>query len=104
MHTFVLAVLLGLGVGAKDANHIVVKVDGTDRVVDLKTNATGDPAQKFLQCLVAGRVLKITKDHVKLLDGNDVADHVREFMNSKTSADPCTLGKAVYTPQTPAKH
>ena len=39
MHTLLLAVLLGLGVGAKDANHIVVKIDGTDRVVDLKANA-----------------------------------------------------------------
>jgi hypothetical protein len=97
MHTLLLAVLLGLGVGAKDANHIVVKIDGTDRVVDLKANASGDAAQKFLQCLVAGRVLKVSKDHVKLLDDNDVTDHLREFMNSKTSADPCGLGKAVYT-------
>jgi|GEM_PF-2443888 len=98
MHILVLAVLLGLGVGAKDANHIVVKIDGTDRVIDLKADASGDAAQKFLQCLVAGRVLKVSKDHVKLLDGNDVADHLREFMSSKTSADPCALGKAVYTP------
>jgi|SRR6185369_52532 len=99
MHTLVLAVLLGLGVGAKDANHIVVKVDGKDRVVDLKANASGEAAEKFLQCLVAGRVLKLTKDHVRLLDDNDVADHLREFMQSKTSADPCALGKAVYTPK-----
>ena len=99
MYTLVLAVLLGLGVGAKDANHIVVKIDGKDRIIDLKANASGDPAQKFLQCLVAGRVLKVSKDHVKLLDDNDVADHLREFMSSKTSADPCALGKAVYTPK-----
>ena len=99
MHTFVLAVLIGLGVGAKDPNHIVVKIDGADRVIDLKANASGDAAQKFLQCLVAGRVLKVSKDHVKLLDDNDVADHLREFMQSKTAADPCALGKAAYTPR-----
>jgi len=52
-----------------------------------------------LQCLVANRVLKVSKDHIKLLDDNDVADHLREFMSSKTSVDPCTLGKAVYTPK-----
>ncbi|HJW93006.1 MAG TPA: hypothetical protein VJ901_05270 [Thermoanaerobaculia bacterium] len=99
MHAIVLAVLLGLGIGAKDPNHIVVKIDGTDRVIDLKANASGDAAQKFLQCLVAGRVLKVSKDHVKLLDDNDVADHLREFMQSRTAADPCTLGKAAYTPK-----
>ncbi len=99
MHALVLAALIGLGVGAKDPNNIIVKVDGRDRVVDLKAGASGDAAQKFLQCLVAGRVLKLTKDHVLLLDGNDVAEHLREFMQSKTSADPCELGKAAYAPK-----
>jgi hypothetical protein len=90
---------LGIGVGAKDASHIVVKIGGQDRVVDLKTAAAGEAVQKFLQCLVAGRVLKVGAKGVKLLDGNDVAEHVKEFASTKTSADPCALGRAVYTPQ-----
>jgi hypothetical protein len=99
MHALLLATVLALGVGATDASHIVVKIDGKDRIVDLKTGASGDGAHKFLQCLVAGRVLKLSAGKARLLDGNDVADHVREFVASKTSADPCALGKAVYTPK-----
>src|SRR6185436_8181876 len=59
--------------------------------------------QAFLQCLVAKRILRVDRaaGRVTMLDGTSVADHVAEFLQTKTASDPCALGKASYVPATP---
>jgi len=91
------AATVALGVGAASSTEVIVKVNGTDRTVKVAGAPTGNQSSKvFLQCLVAKRVLKINGGDVTMLDGSKVVDHLNEFAQSKTSADPCTLGKAAY--------
>jgi hypothetical protein len=93
------AATIALGIGAESSTEIVVKVNGKDTIVKLAGAPQGNQQSKvFLQCLVAHRVLKINGGDVRLLDGSKVTDHLAEFAQSKTSADPCTLGKAAYAP------
>lgn len=93
------AATIGLGVGAASSTEVIVKVNGKDSVVKVTGAPQGNQSSKvFLQCLVAKRVLKMTGGKVLMLDGSNVADYLAEFAQSKTSADPCELGKAAYTP------
>lgn len=92
---------VGLGVGALDSNAIVVRIDGQEQAVTLAgAKAGSEEAKAFLKCLVAGRVLRVKGPHkaatALLLDDTSVADHVNEFLQSKTGIDPCELGKAAY--------
>ena len=92
---------VSLGVGALDSNTIVVRIDGKEQAVTLADAKAGSaPATAFLKCLVAGRVMRIKGPHsaatALLLDDTSVADHVNEFLQSKTAMDPCELGKAAY--------
>lgn len=92
---------VGLGVGALDSNAIVVRIDGRESAFTLAgLQAGSQPATAFLKCLVAGRVLRVKGSSsaatAMLLDDTSVADHVNEFLQSKTSSDPCELGKATY--------
>ena len=91
----------GMGVGALDSNAIVVRIDGQESAFTLSGVQSGSkPATAFLKCLVAGHVLRVKGPSsgatAMLLDDTSVADHVNEFLQSKTSMDPCELGKAVY--------
>jgi hypothetical protein len=93
---------VALGVGAASPSEVIVKINGKDTHVHLAgVTGGGDAARLFLQCLVAGRVVRVQGQRVTLLDGNSVANHVNEFLQSKTAADPCDLGKAAYTPAAP---
>ena len=90
-----------MGVGAIDSNAIVVRSEGKESAVTLAgVQAGSTTATAFLKCLVAGRVVRIkgpsTAATVLLLDDTSVADYVNEFLQSKTSMDPCALGKAAY--------
>ena len=101
-----LAVALALGVGAADSNVIVVKIDGKETRVTLSgVNAGSERGTAFAQCLVAGRVVRITGPHsaakVTLLDDTAVSAHIAEFLGTQTSSDPCALGKAAYQPKAP---
>jgi hypothetical protein len=92
---------VSLGVGALDSNTIVVRVDGKEQAITLANTKPGSaPATAFLKCLVAGRVVRIKGPHsaatALLLDDTSIADHVNEFLQSKTAMDPCELGKAAY--------
>jgi hypothetical protein len=104
--TAVHADTIALGVGAVSPSEVVVKIDGRD--VHLSVNGTkpsGDSkATTFLQCLVAGRVLRVQKTSAKtanvtMLDGSVVGSLVNEFLDTTTKIDPCALGKAAYQPQ-----
>ena len=100
-----LAVALALGVGAVDSNSITVMLDGKPMRITLAGVAAGDArAAEFSQCLVAGRVLRISGPHsaahVTLLDDTAVAAHIDEFLQTKTTSDPCMLGQAAYQPKT----
>ena len=91
----------GMGVGALDSNSIVVRIDGHESAFTLTgLDAGSQPATAFLKCLVAGRVLRVKGSSsaatAMLLDDTSVADHVKEFLQSRTSMDPCDLGKAAY--------
>jgi hypothetical protein len=102
--TLSLAVALGLGVGAIDSNSITVLIDGKPTKIVIAGVAAGDArGAEFAQCLVAGRVLRITGPHsaarVTLLDDTSVSAHIGEFLQTKTSSDPCDLGKAAYQPK-----
>lgn len=95
---------IALGVGASSASDVVVKIDGKNVTVKLAGVNNGTYAsQAFLQCLVAGRVVRVDRaaGRVTMLDGTSVADHVAEFQQTKTATDPCALGKASYVPGTP---
>jgi hypothetical protein len=92
---------VALGVGALDSNTIVIRIDGKEHAVILANTKPGSaPATAFLKCLVAGRVVRIKGPHsaatALLLDDTSIADHVNEFLQSKTAMDPCELGKAAY--------
>ena len=96
---------VALGVGASSSNEVVVKIDGKNATVKLAGVNNGTYAgQAFLQCLVANRVLRVDRaaGRVTMLDGTSVADHVAEFLQTRTQTDPCTLGKAAYVSATPA--
>jgi hypothetical protein len=104
--TAVHADIIALGVGAVSPSEVVVKIDGHD--VHLRVDgakASGDTkATSFLQCLVAGRVVRVKKTSAKaanvmMLDGSSVGSLVNEFLDTTTKIDPCTLGKAAYQPQ-----
>ena len=97
------ASVLALGVGATDANSIVVRINGKATSLSLAGVAGGSqPGTAFAKCLVAGRILQISGPGsaaaATLLDGHSVAALVREFLETTTSSDPCTLGKAAYQP------
>ena len=99
-----LAVAIGLGVGAIDSNSITVLVDGKPTKIVLAGVAAGDArGGEFAQCLVAGRVLRISGPHsaahVSLLDDTSIAAHIGEFVQTQTTSDPCALGKAAYQPK-----
>src|SRR5688572_19699604 len=96
--------VIGLGVGANDSNSIVVRIDGKERRVTLAGVPAGsERGAAFAQCLVAGRVLRIKGPHsaatVTMLDDNSVGSHVEEFLQTSTTSDPCTIGKAAYQPR-----
>jgi len=93
--------VIALGVGATDSNSIVVRIDGKETRVTLAGVAGGsERGAAFAKCLVAGRVLRIKGPHsaatVTLLDDTSVAGHVAEFLQTNTTSDPCTIGKAAY--------
>jgi hypothetical protein len=95
-----------MGVGAADSNTLIVRIDGKEtRVTVAGVGAGSERGTAFAQCLVAGRVLRISGPHsaakVTLLDDSAVSAHIAEFLQSQTSADPCTLGKAAYQPKMP---
>lgn len=95
---------VALGVGASSSSEVVVKIDGKNVTVKLAGINNGTYAgQVFLQCLVANRVVRVDRaaGRVTMLDGVSVADQLAEFLLSKTTSDPCALGKAAYVPQTP---
>jgi hypothetical protein len=96
---------VALGVGASSSSEVIVKIAGKNVNVKLAGISNGTYAgQAFLQCLVASRIVRVDRaaGRVTLLDGTSVADHLAEFLQSRTSTDPCTLGKAAYVPQAPA--
>ena len=96
---------IALGIGAASSNEVVVKIAGKNVSVKLAGVNNGTYAgQAFLQCLVASRVVRVDRaaGRVTMLDGTSVADHVAEFQQTRTTSDPCALGKAAYVPQTPA--
>jgi hypothetical protein len=99
-----LAVALALGVGAADSNVVIVKIDGKETRLTLAGVSGGsERGTAFAQCLVAGRVLRVSGPHsaakVTLLDDTAVSAHIAEFLGTQTSSDPCTLGKAAYQPK-----
>jgi hypothetical protein len=91
--------VVALGVGASKANEVIVRIAGQATNVRLEgVPDASDAARSFLQCLVAGRVVRVDVAHgkVTLLDGNTANDHVLEYLQTKTQIDPCSLGKAAY--------
>lgn len=93
------AATIGLGVGAASSTEVIVKIDGKDTVVRVAGAPAGNQQSKvFLQCLVSHRVLRVSSGKVTMLDNSNVAAHLSEFAQSQTTADPCELGKAAYTP------
>ena len=99
-----LAVALAMGVGANDSNSIIVRIDGKETRVILAGVAGGsERGATFAQCLVAGRVLRISGPHsaatATMLDDTAVAAHIAEFLQTQTTSDPCVLGKAAYQPR-----
>lgn len=102
------AATVALGVGASSPNEIILKIDGRDSHLRLDgVKPSGDPsAAAFLNCLVAGRVVRVEKasagtSKVTMLDGTPVSQLVNEFFDTTTKIDPCVLGKAAYQPQHP---
>lgn len=96
---------VALGVGAASSSEVIVKIAGKNVNVKLAGVNNGTYAgQAFLQCLVANRVVRVDRaaGRVTMLDGSSVADHLAEFLQTKTASDPCALGKASYVPQPPA--
>jgi hypothetical protein len=95
---------IALGVGASSSTEVVVKINGKNTTVKLAGVNNGTYAgQAFLQCLVANRIVRVDRaaGRVTMLDGSSVADHVAEFLQTKTTTDPCALGKAAYVSATP---
>lgn len=100
-----LAVALALGVGAADSNVVIVRIDGKETRLTLAGVSGGaERGTAFAQCLVAGRVLRVSGPHsaakITMLDDTAVSAHIAEFLGTQTSSDPCTLGKAAYQPRT----
>ncbi|MEA2162896.1 MAG: hypothetical protein QOK37_1023 [Thermoanaerobaculia bacterium] len=102
------AATVALGVGATSPGEITVKIDGRDSHLRLDgVKPSGDPAATaFLNCLVAGRVVRVEKtaagmSKVTMLDGTPVSQLINEFFDTTTKIDPCVLGKAAYQPQHP---
>ncbi len=95
-----MAQTFGLGVGASAPDSVQLRVDGKVKTYKVASESPTPAAQSFLNCLVAGRVLKIEAGGKKLLmlDNSDVAMLLHEFTQSKTTIDPCDLGKAAYRP------
>ena len=98
-----LAVAVAMGVGAADSNSLIVRIDGKETKVTLAGIPAGsESGQMFAQCLVAGRVVRVSGPHsaakVTMLDNSSVAGHVAEFLQTQTASDPCALGKAAYQP------
>ena len=96
--------VVGLGIGAASSTEVIVKINGRNETVKLAGIKNGTYAgQAFLQCLVERRIVRVDRaaNRVTMLDGSSVADHLAEFMLSKTTTDPCAIGKAAYTPATP---
>src|SRR5947209_5398749 len=101
------ASVIALGVGATDANKIIVRIDGKETPIVLAGVSGGsERGAAFTRCLVAGRVVRVSGPHgaakVTMLDDSSVANHVAEFLQSSTTADPCTIGKAAYQAPAPA--
>ena len=99
-----LAVALAMGVGAADSNTIIVRIDGKETRVTLAgVDGGSQRGAAFAQCLVAGRVVRVSGPHsaakVTLLDDTAVSAHIAEFLQTQTSSDPCALGKAAYQPK-----
>ena len=95
---------IALGVGASSSTEAIVKIDGKNTTVKLAGVNNGTYAgQAFLQCLVARRIVRVDRaaGRVTMLDGSSVADHLAEFLLSKTESDPCAIGKAAYAPGMP---
>lgn len=97
---------IGLGVGATSSNEITVKINGSDTKVLIEGAPSGsENGQAFLQCLIAGRVVRVERgsagSRVTLLDGSSVGNHLAEFAQSKSASDPCELGKAAYVAHRP---
>ena len=96
---------VAMGVGAIDSNEIVARVDGAEKAFPLEGVPAGEAkAKQFAQCLVAGRALHIKPEGknsftVTLMDGTNVSEQIAEFLQSRTSVDPCELGKAAYRPK-----
>jgi hypothetical protein len=92
----------GLGMGAASGDSVVLKIDGRNTTLHLGTGASTSAAESFLTCLVTDRVIRVERTgsaaKLLMLDKSNVADHLREFLQEKTSTDPCALGKAAYTP------
>jgi hypothetical protein len=91
--------VVALGVGASKANEVIVRIGGEATHVRLDgVPDASDAARDFLQCLVAGRVMRVdvARGRVTMLDGNTANDHVLEYLQTKTKIDPCQLGKAAY--------
>lgn len=101
-----LAQTYGLGVNAPSPDSVVLKIDGRNQTFTVGGGATTKNAEAFLTCLVNDRVLKVVRKggsaQLFMLDNSNVADLLREYLQSNTSTDPCTLGKAAYTPKPPA--
>jgi hypothetical protein len=102
------AATIALGVGATSPSEVIVKIDGHDSHLRLDgVKPSGDPAAAaFLNCLVAGRVVRVDKTaagsaKLAMLDGTAVSQLVNEFFDTTTKIDPCALGKAAYQPQHP---
>lgn len=96
---------IALGIGASSSSEVTVKINGKNTTVKLAGVNNGTYAgQAFLQCLVANRIVRVDRaaGRVTMLDGSSVADHVAEFLQTKTTTDPCALGKAAYVSATPA--
>jgi hypothetical protein len=100
------ATTVALGAGATSPNEVVVKVDGHETRLRLDgVKPSGDPAAAtFLRCLVTSRVVRFQKTpagtaKVTMLDGSVVSELVNEFLDTPTTIDPCSLGKAAYRPQ-----
>ena len=95
---------VGLGVGASSSTDVVVKINGKNTTVKLAGVNNGTYAgQAFLQCLVERRIVRVDRaaGRVTMLDGTSVADHLAEFLQTRTQSDPCALGKAAYAPAAP---
>ena len=96
--------VVALGVGAASSNEVVVKINGKNETIKLAGIKNGTYAgQAFLQCLMERRIVRVDRaaGRVTMLDGSSVADHLAEFLLSKTSSDPCAIGKAAYAPAMP---